>query len=286
MEGRQGRELAGSSGGGAVKWVIRSSVVAALIVSSLPATAIADPPPDKSPQPAQPPPPAAHETAHELSAATVPQPTPPPSAVPAPTPEEIRHRRVTARIDSTRPDSVIERRTSVKEELGAFIVLPFRMTDSIWEQVCVTPCQADLDKFSTYRVRAQNGVSSSRPFTLPQGTDALHLRVDGGSLVAHRVGQGLSLIGISAAIVGASLLIAAPDFRHPSDARIAGGVTGGAGVAFAAVGIPLTFGTDSHVSSDEREVARVYNERGYKIPFLPDIKLSKTLTLTQRGIVF
>jgi hypothetical protein len=86
--------------------------------------------------------------------------------------------------------------------------------------------------------------------------------------------------------VGASLLVAAPDFRHPNDARIAGGVTGGTGVAFAAVGIPLTIGTDSHLQGDNREIARVYNERGYKVPFLPDIKLSKTVTLTQRGIVF
>jgi hypothetical protein len=276
-----------------VKWVKHSSVVAAVLVSSWATSAIADPvPPTPAPAPATSPPadlpPAAvkHETAQELAASATPQPTRPPSAVPAPTPEEIRRRRVTVRIDSTRPDNVVERRTSVKEEVGAFIVLPFRAMDSTWEQVCVTPCQADLDRFSTYRVRAQNGVSASHPFTLPQVPDALHLRVDSGSLVAHRVGQSLTLIGISAAIVGASLLVAAPDFRHPNDARIAGGVTGGTGVAFAAVGIPLTIGTDSRVQGDNREIARVYNEHGYKVPFLPDIKLSKTVTLTQRGIVF
>jgi hypothetical protein len=270
-----------------VRWVIRSSVVASLFVSSLSfsSSAKADPAPDR-PAPPTEPPVATHESTTARSAAAVPQTAPAPSPVPAPTPDEIRRRRVTAGFDSTRPDTVVERRVTVKEEVGALIVLPFRATDSTWEQVCVTPCRADLDRFSTYRVRAQNGVSSSRPFTLPQGADALHLRVDAGSLLAHRIGQGMTVIGISAAIVGAGLLVAAGDFRHPDDARIAGGVTGGAGIALTAVGIPLTLGTDSHVRSDEREVARVYGERGYKLPFLPDIKLSKSLTLTQRGIVF
>ncbi len=268
-----------------MNWVIRSSSLAAILVASFGGTAMADPPPAATT--AEPPaPPAQHETLRESSAATVPQPTPPPSSVPAPTPEEIRRRRVTVQIDSTRPDNVVERRTSVRDEVGAFIVVPFRSTDSTWEQVCVTPCLVDLDKFSTYRVRAQNGVSSSRAFTLPQGADALHLSVDSGSLLAHRIGQGMTVIGISAAIVGGSLLVAASDFKHPNDARIAGGITGGTGVALAAVGIPLSLGTDSHVQSGSREIARVYAERGYKIPFLPDIKLSRTLTLTQRGIVF
>jgi hypothetical protein len=232
-------------------------------------------------------PPAKHETAHPLSAAIVPQPTPPPSAIPAPTPEEIRQRRVTVRFDSTRPDTVVERRTSVKEEVGAFLVLPFRTTDATWEQICVTPCEADLDRFSTYRISPQNKVSGSHPFTLPQRTDALHLNVDSGSLIAHRTGQALSVIGISAVIVGASLLLAASDFKHPNDARIAGGVTGGAGVALGAVGIPLSIGTESHVRTEaDHEIASVYGNRGYKVPFLPDIKLSKTVTLTQRGFVF
>jgi hypothetical protein len=191
------------------------------------------------------------------------------------------------RIDSSRPSTVIERRTSVKEEVGAFVVVPFRTHDSTWEQVCVTPCEVDLDRFSTYRVNAQNKISGSTSFTLPQRVDALHLNVDAGSLFAHRTGQAMSVIGVSAAIVGASLLVAASAFRHPSDARIAGAITGGSGLAFAAVGLPLAFATSSHVTTDnEREIAKVYKDHGYAVPFLPDIKLSKTVTLTQRGIIF
>ncbi len=271
----------------------RCAVTAALLLTLAATSAKADPaasPPPASPPPPQavPPAPAKHETAHELTAATVSQPIPPASAVPAPTPEEIRRRRVTVRVDSTRPDTVLERRTSVKEEVGAFIILPFRASDATWEQVCVTPCEADLDRFSTYRISPQNKVSGSHPFTLPQRMDALHLNVDSGSLVAHRSGQTLSVIGISAMIVGASLLLAASDFKHPNDARIAGGVTGGAGVALAAVGIPLALATESHVSSsaNDHAIASVYGNHGYKVPFLPDIKLSKSVTLTQRGIVF
>ena len=115
----------------------------------------------------------------------------------------------------------------------------------------------------------------------------LHLGVDTGSLIEHRAGQTMTIVGLSAVIVGASLLIAASDFRHPSDARIAGAVTGGSGIVLAAVGLPLSILSTSHVrENSNKEVARVYNNRGYSIPFLPDIKLSKTMTLTQRGITF
>jgi hypothetical protein len=266
-----------------------SCMVAAILVTAAGSSARADPAPSAvvAAQPTDPLPPAKHETRRELSAATVPQPVPAPSAVPGPTPEELRHRRMTVRIDSTRPDTVVERRTSVKEEIGAFIVIPFHATDATWEQVCVTPCDVDLDRFSTYRISPQNKVSGSHVFTLPQQVDALHLTIDSGSLLAHRLGQTLSVFGLSAIVVGVSLLVAAPDFRQPSDARIAGGITGGTGAVLAAVGIPLALLTTSRVGSDvNHEIAKVYSNHGYAIPFVPDIKLSQTVTLTQRGLIF
>jgi hypothetical protein len=269
---------------------IRSTIGTMLLTTCFVATsAMADPPPasTSAPQSAETSPPVKHETPHEFSAAIVPQPTPPPSAIPAQTPEEIRHRRLTVRVDSTRPNTVVERRTSVKEEVGAFIVIPFHATDSTWEQICVTPCEVDLDRFSTYRVRPQNGVSGSHPFTLPQQRDTLHIDIHAGSLLAHRIGQAMVVLGFTSIIVGGSLFLAAHDFRVPSDARIAGGITGGAGLAFAAVGIPLTVTTESRIDSDkEHQIVRVYNERGYAVPFLPDVKLGRSLTLTQRGFVF
>jgi hypothetical protein len=257
---------------------LRGSIAVGLVFSLWGSQALAD-------DPAAPAPPAA--TKHELATASVPQTSPAPSPIPAPTPEEIRRRRVVVRIDSSRPSAVVERRVSVKEEIGAFLVLPFRATDAIWEQICVTPCEVDLDRFSTYRVSAQNHISRSAPFTLPQKADALHLNVDARSLAVHRTGETFSVIGIAALIVGGSLLVAASDFKHPNDARIAGGATGGAGVALAAVGIPLALTSISHIDTEDgRELAKVYKNHGYALPFLPDIKLSKTMTLTQRGITF
>ena len=266
----------------------RASAAVAVLVSLIAPAAQADQPAAPATPPGEPPPPVKHETPHEMAVPVVPQPTPPPSAVPAPTPEELRRRRVTVRIDSTRPNNVFERRVSVKESTGAFVVLPYRDTESTWEQVCVTPCEVDLDRFSTYRVRAQNHVSASRDFTLPQKRDALHLNIDSGSLLAHRAGQSMSVVGITALVVGVSLLATAENFRHPNDARIAGGATGGAGLALAAIGIPLAYMTTSKVSGDDdqREIAKVYNNHGFALPLLPDIKLTKTMTLTQRGIIF
>jgi hypothetical protein len=218
---------------------------------------------------------------------TLPTASPPVSAVPAPTPEEIRRRRVSVRIDSTRDGAVIERRVSSEESTGAFLVLPFKYSNSVWEQVCVTPCVVDLDRFSTYRVNAQNHTSASRSFTLPQGADSLHLKVDAGSLLAHHVGQTMTGIALAAIIVGGSLLIAASDFHHPDDERVAGGITVGGGVAFAAVGIPLAIATASRVRPDsEREIADVYFNRGREVPFLPNVDLGHGFTLTQRGIIF
>jgi hypothetical protein len=265
----------------------KSSTLVALILSlAAAAPARADQPPPAAP---------AATTAtsadavpkHESASVAVPQASPQVSPVPAPTPEEIRRRRVNVTIDSSRPNAVVERRVSVKEQLGAFIVVPFRATDSTWEQVCVTPCTVDLDRFSTYRIDAQNGTAGSSSFTLPQRSDALRLNVDARSLVVHRAGRTMSVAGIAAVIVGGSLLVAASSFRHPSDARVAGAATGGAGIALAAVGIPLSLATMSRVTTDDgREVSKVYGNHGYALPFLPDIKLSRGMTLTQRGIIF
>jgi hypothetical protein len=226
----------------------------------------------------------------EQSPALTPQAAPLQSAVPAPSAEEIRFRRVMVRLDSDKPDTVIERRVSVKEETGAFIVLPYRTVGAIWEPVCVTPCQVSLDRYSTYRVSGQNGVTQSHPFTLPQGVDALALHVDAGSAASHRTGLFLSGLGLVAAVVGASLVIDAQSLTipaHQRETRDAGLGTGGAGIVGLAVGIPLAIGTLTHLRSDSgQKVSNVTPEGGHKLPFLPDIKIGKAVTLTQRGFVF
>jgi hypothetical protein len=242
-----------------------------------------------SPSSSVPPPPQAHETPAQQGAATAPL-APAQSAVVAPTAAEIRFRRVTVEVASDKPDTVVERRVSVKEDMGAFLVLPYRTVGATWEQVCVTPCQVDLDRYSTYRVSQQNGVTQSHAFTIPQGRDALRLDVNAGNATIHHVGLFLSGVGLVAVIVGLSLIVDAQNVVVPSherETRAAGIITGGVGVASMAAGIPLSFMTLTHVKSDSgQKVSDVTPEGGHRLPFLPDIKLGKSLTLTQRGFVF
>jgi hypothetical protein len=181
--------------------------------------------------------------------------------VPAPTPAEVRYRRMAVDVETTHPDAVLERRIAVKESRGAFLVIPTRSEESTWEQVCVAPCRgADLDRYSTYRVAAANRISASRPFTLPQGGDHLHLRLDTGNLFAHRAGKAMAGLGGTALIVGLSLLVAAPnivDVDREHDMRVAGWITAGSGLALFAVGLPLAIltKTDVYADSDRRVAA-------------------------------
>ncbi len=185
----------------------------------------------------------------------MPQTAPAPSPVPAPTPEEMRHRRVAVDVESTVPSAVIERRVSITESEGSYFFLPFGSRSSIWEQVCVSPCQVDLDRFSTYRVSARNGISGSRSFTLPQQSDQLALKIDAGNLLAHRIGGALSGAGLAAVIVGVALVAGEGIFTDEDKARTAGFITGGAGLVVLAVGIPLALLTSTTVSGPAGKIA-------------------------------
>lgn len=197
---------------------------------------------------------------------------------PIPPPSE-RAGRVTVTVDSTKPNAVLERRTATVESMGAFFVIPTRDTETKWEPVCVTPCKVDLDRYSSYRIRSDNGITGVSAFTLPQGQDALRLNVDAGDLKAHRLGQTLTTVGIAAVIVGSALLLSSTSFKHEDDARLAGYITGGAGILAVGVGIPLALLTTTKVKSDDKPTR--------DISFLPrKVKLFGDLTLTQKGIVF
>lgn len=225
------------------------AVVALLACAGAPGTAFAQAAPAPSapaaPAPAATPPPSG----------AVPQTAPAPSPVPAPTPEEIRRRRVAVDVESTQPSAVLERRVSVTESEGAYFFLPFGSRSSIWEQVCVTPCQVDLDRFSTYRVTARNGIAGSRSFTLPQQSDSLSLKIDAGNLLAHRAGGALSGAGLAAVIVGVALVAGEGIFTDEDKARNAGFITGGAGLVVLAVGIPLALLTSTTVSGPAGKIA-------------------------------
>ncbi len=176
----------------------------------------------------------------------------------------MRHRRVGVDIEATKPSAVVERRVSLTESDGAYFFLPYRSTSSIWEQVCVTPCQVDLDRFSTYRVAARNQVSSSHSFTLPQSSDALQLKVDAGDLLGHRVGVVMSTAGLAAIVVGAALVAGEGIFTDETKARDAGYITGGAGLVVLAVGIPIAILTATHVSAGDSKLAQMADPRGFR----------------------
>lgn len=206
-----------------------------------------------------------------------PQVAPPPSPPAAP-PDERVHR-VRVAIDSTRPSAVIEKRAATVESAGAIVVIPTRSVETRWEPVCVTPCRVDLDRYAAYRVRSENGINGTLGFTLPQNRDSIGMKIDAGDLKAHRAGQGLIAAGTAAVIVGLSVLVSSTSFRHEDDARLAGYITGGAGILALGIGIPLAFLTQTKVVTDEKPTR--------DIAFLPrKVKLFGDFTLTQKGIVF
>jgi hypothetical protein len=167
----------------------------------------------------------------------------------------MRHRRVAVDVESTQPSTVVERRVSVTESEGAYFFLPFQSRSSIWEEVCVSPCQVDLDRFSTYRVTARNGVSGSKPFTLPQQSEEISLKIDAGNLLAHRAGTTLTAAGLAAVAVGAGLIAGEGLFTDEDKARTAGYITGAAGLVVMAIGIPLALMTATTVAGPAGKIA-------------------------------
>ena len=188
------------------------------------------------------------------------QPAPPPSAsppspVPAPTPMQLAERRVRVDVDSTRDAAVVERRISSEEGHGNYFFVPYNTTNATWEQVCVTPCHVDLDRYSSYRVATMNGIARSRTFTLPQSGDDLRLQVQAGDNTWHRLGGALTGAGVAATIVGVVLIAAAHAFTNESQVRVAGFITGGSGLAVMAVGIPLSLATSTRVFTLGKRIA-------------------------------
>jgi hypothetical protein len=230
------------------------SVLVAFVWAGAPHRAFAEGPAPAAAAPTAPTPPAS-------SAVVVPQTAPAPSPVPAPTPAEERHRRLPVSIDATAPSAVVERRVSLTESDGVYFFAPFRSTSAIWEDVCVSPCQVDLDRFSTYRVSARNGISSSKSFTLPQSADTLELKVDAGNLLANRAGKAVSGAGLAAVIVGVALIAGKGIFSDETRAEDAGFITGAAGLVLLAVGIPLTLATQSSVSAGGTKIG--FTPRGF-----------------------
>ncbi|HEY1691200.1 MAG TPA: hypothetical protein VGG39_03520 [Polyangiaceae bacterium] len=234
-------------------------VAAALAATSVAFPAFAQQPPPLPP----PPPPAPAAPTAAVVQATPPQPAPPPSPVPAPTPAQIEERRVHVDVESTHDEAVLERRVSLEEGNGQYVFLPYHTTVATWEQVCVTPCRVDLDRYSSYRVAGMNHVAGSHTFTLPHSGDQLSLQVQAGDSMWHRAGGVLTGAGVAAVIVGVALVAGAHVTNDETTVRNAGFVTGGAGIVVAVVGIPLMILNQTHV-----------------------LALGKRIAVTPRGVTF
>ena len=142
---------------------------------------------------------------------------------------------------------MVERRVSVSESNGAYLFVPYHSTEAIWEQACVTPCQVDLDRYSTYRIGKVNGVVESSAFTLPQSADRFQIKIEPGSRVGNRIGVTATTVGLAAAIVGGALVAAQKSFSDEQGARTAGFIVGGAGIVLLGVGIPVAILTATKV---------------------------------------
>jgi len=169
----------------------------------------------------------------------------------------MHDQRVPTTIDSgPEKHAVLERKVSTEETYGRFaFVVPVVGQTAKWEQVCVAPCSVELDRHSSYRVARANNIPSTREFTLPPESQNLHLQVEPGNLLMHRIASRLIGAGTAAAIVGGALITTASEFKHEDDVRVAGIITGAAGIVLLAVGIPLAIVNQTHVKTNDKPLA-------------------------------
>src|SRR5579885_1150013 len=101
--------------------------------------------------PSQPPPPLGVQPP---MAPAFPPPPPPPLAAQTSTPT------IAVTVDAGREGVVLERRASAEHTYGrAVFVLPIVTSAESWEPVCITPCNVELSRWSSYRIAKTNGVT-------------------------------------------------------------------------------------------------------------------------------
>ena len=173
--------------------------------------------------------------------------------------EEARQEeeRVITTVTSGSKNAILERQVATTESFGhVAIALPIHMHTESWQQVCVAPCKVDLSRASSYRVSASNGVPGTGSFTLTPNKSQLDLQVRPGNMARYATGGLLTGLGIGAFVTGAVLFTVAGKFEDESNIRIAGAITGGAGLVLMAVGIPLLVLNQTHVYADGTKLAR------------------------------
>lgn len=166
-------------------------------------------------------------------------------------PPPVDDAKVVLKVDSSAPGTVIEkldnRQEGVQLAVALPIYLPMYAWQSTWEPICVAPCKVAFDRNGVFRVGKYNGISGSKPFTLP--ADVTQIHVDARSVTPARLGIALSILGTLA--VGAGGLIAyeadTPGVANPTAQRYFGWGVAAVGLAAIAIGLPLWILTRSNV---------------------------------------
>lgn len=165
--------------------------------------------------------------------------------------------RVITTVSSGSKNAILERQVSTQESYGhVAIALPLHTHTEVWQQVCVAPCKVELSRASSYRISASNGVPGTESFTLTPNKKELDLQVKPGNLPRYATGGTLTGLGVGALITGAVLFTAASKFEDEKEVRIAGAITGGAGLVLMAIGIPLLVLNQTHVYADGTKLAK------------------------------
>lgn len=181
-------------------------------------------------------------------------------------PHTREEERVVTTVTSGSKNAILERQTATQESFGhVAIALPIHLHSESWQQVCVAPCKVDLSRASSYRVAASNGVPGTESFTLTPNKSEIDLQVRPGNMGRYATGGVLTGLGIGAFITGAVLFTVASKFEDERDVRIAGAITGGAGLVLMAVGIPLLVLNQTHVYADGTKLARRAPAKGPRL---------------------
>ncbi len=128
------------------------------------------------------------------------------------------------------------------------VTLERRTEDTPWQEVCASPCDAEVPVEGSYRITG-DGVHKSRGFHLhPDGSGQVTLDVEPGSSLGHTAGVIMVIGGIPATAVGAVMLLVS---LLPSGGNLA---VPGAFVFFG--GAAVTVGGVAFVGSNKTSVTQ------------------------------
>jgi len=136
----------------------------------------------------------------------------------------------------------------------------------VWRKVCTAPCDLELPRLATYRIRGEN-IWGSEPFKLPLARSYVSITADGGSKIARTLGIALTPVGALMILAG----VHGRDTDILRDNETLSEVAGASGAVLLAIGIYLIVanGTDVDVVGSDGAVA-----------------LTDGLAWTPRGLVF